>query len=99
MTAECLRDLSQRNQTTVLRALAEKSQAHVALLTGMSESQLSRAKEREGQIEKFCELLAACDLAVVPKAYKLVSPKKLEALETLALENLMHAASAGGWEK
>lgn len=94
-----LRDLSQRNQTTVLRALAEKSQAHVAQLTGMSESELSRAKDREGRIEKFCELLAACDLAVVPKAYKLVSPKKLEAYETLLLEYLTQNAAAGGWEK
>lgn len=91
----CLRDLHQKNQTAILRALAEKSQSQVALMIGMSESALSRAKD--GDIDRLSALLAACDLVVVPRAFKVVSPTRLKALEILALEGLQHTAGDSGF--
>ncbi len=85
-------DLHRKNMSAILRAMADKSQAHVAQLIGVSEATLSRMKDTD--IEKLAALLAACDLVAVPRTHISTSPERMRALEVLAREAL--DASTGG---
>lgn len=83
-----LASLRHRNHTAILRAFGHVSQAHVAECLGVSEATVSRMKD--GELEKFAGLLAACNLVVVPQSFKTIDPERLRALEVLARHSLDH---------
>lgn len=79
---ESVSDLSRRNHTTLLKALASVSQVRVAESSGISETTLSRMKD--GELERFCSIAAACNLVLQPRTFRAVDPDRLRALEVLA---------------
>lgn len=64
---------ARKNESEVLKALAETGQAVAARDLGVHESTVSRMKD--GEIERFCSLLAAVGLKVVPMDYRCVNPE------------------------
>ena len=81
--------LTRRNQTQILSALSEITQARVADRMGISETTLSRAKD--GDIERLSSLLAACNLVATPRNHQMVDPDELFALRVLARKTLDRA--------
>lgn len=77
----------------VLRALASAGQRPVAEAIGCHESTVSRMKS-DGEIERFCQLLAALGLKVVPSAMRCFDPKDVEAILHQARCWLRHVESA-----
>lgn len=69
-------------ESLVLSQLLSTGQKAIADAIGLSESTVSRWKE--GDIERWCKVLALLDLQVVPKAAVLVHGDYLRSLETLA---------------
>jgi len=85
-------ELSQRNQSCMLRALAAVTQKRTAEIVGISETALSRMKDDD--LPRLCSLLAALNLAVTPESYRTIDPEKLRALTVLARESLDTALQA-----
>lgn len=69
---------SRKNERRVLRSLAETGQCVAASRMGVHESTVSRMKD--GDIERFCNLLAAVGLKVVPTSHKCVNQEEAQAL-------------------
>lgn len=86
---------ARKTQTVILQALAEKSQARVADLMGVSESTVSRLKgEGLAQIAVF---LAACGLKVVPETSHTYDQEYIRSLKHLA--GLGLHAQAPTWDE
>lgn len=83
-----LAERARKNETTVLRALADASQVRVAEALGVSEATVSRFKD--GGIQQAAALLAACGLKVVPDSMQCFAPDKVNALLVLARDHLAH---------
>lgn len=75
---------SRKNERRVLRSLAETGQCVAASRMGVHESTVSRMKD--GDIERFCNLLAAVGPKVVPTAHKCVNPERAQAMGFLFTE-------------
>jgi len=73
---------ARKNYTQMLKALAERTQAAVALQLGCNESTVSRWKD--GEFEKTARALAAMGLKVVPQDLECWPPNYIESLRTLA---------------
>lgn len=82
-----LTEASRKNETTILRALAEHSQARIAEQLGVNDSTISRFKD--GGLAQAAALLAACGLKVVPTDMQCFSRDKVNALLTLARDHLV----------
>lgn len=66
-----------------LRALQDPGKAAaLAVAMGCSETTLSRMKD--GELERFCSIAAACNLVLQPRTFRAVDPDRLRALEVLA---------------
>lgn len=87
---------SRKNLTVILKALAGVGQAVAAGFMGVSESTVSRMKESE--LEKFCDLLSAVGLKVVPIDYHCYPEDEIAALRVLARRSDVLRASALSWE-
>ena len=85
-------DLAQRNQSSVLRAMAAVTQKRTAEIAGISETTLSRMKDDE--LPRLCSLLAALNLNVTPASDRSIDPEKLRALTVLARDSLDAALMA-----
>lgn len=70
-----------------MQAFARLSQARIAEQMGASDSTVSRLKD--GALEQFCLLLAACGLKAIPTSMKCFSQEKVHALLTLARDHLV----------
>lgn len=68
---------ARKNLSLCLQRLASVGQREAAEAVGVHESTISRMKE--GDLEKVCRLLAACDLKVVPGSYRCAKPEIIEA--------------------
>lgn len=79
--------LSRKNESIVLRALAEHSQTRIAEQLGVDASTVSRFKD--GGLAQASALLAACGLKVVPIDMQCFSRDKVNALLTLARDHLV----------
>lgn len=79
--------LARKNESAVLRALAEHSQARIAEQLGVDASTVSRFKD--GGLAQAAALLAACGLKVVPISMQCFPQEKVGALLTLARAHLM----------
>ena len=77
---------SRKISASILRALASVGQVRVAESLGVSESTVSRWKDKE--IDEMGQLLAVLGLKSVPQDYKCYDPKSIDALLTLAKERL-----------
>lgn len=80
-------ELSRKNESIVLRALAEQSQARIAEQLGVDASTVSRFKD--GGLAQASALLAACGLKVVPISMQCFPQEKVGALLTLARAHLV----------
>jgi hypothetical protein len=83
MTAELSPELDARarkNGATILQALAAVGQVEVAKRLKVSESTVSRYKDKDGQIEEIGKLLAAMGLKVVPGHFECEDPQELASL-------------------
>lgn len=70
---------ARKNERTILRALAERSQVKVAELLGTSETTVSRADK-----SAMAAFLAAAGLKAVPSERVCLDPKYIESLRVLA---------------
>lgn len=80
-------ELSRKNETTILRGIAEHSQARIAEQLGVNDSTISRFKD--GGLAQAAALLAACGLKVVPISMQCFPQEKVGALLTLARAHLV----------
>jgi len=80
-------ELARKNERAVLQAFSRLSQSRIAEQMGASDSTVSRMKE--GPLEQFCLLLAACGLKAIPTGMKCFSQEKVHALLTLARDHLV----------
>ena len=74
--------LARRNYSALMSAMLSITQARVAELAGLSETQVSRMKGDE--LERMCAIFAACNLVVLPRSYQSIDPEHKRALEVLA---------------
>lgn len=82
-----LAELSRKNETAILRGLAQHSQARIAEQLGVNDSTISRFKD--GGLSQAAALLAACGLKVVPCDMQCFDRDKVHALLTLARDHLV----------
>jgi DNA-binding transcriptional regulator YdaS (Cro superfamily) len=73
---------ARKNHTSILRSLAQVSQARAAELIGVSETTVSRFKD--GGLEQAAALLAACGLKCVPQEMQCFDPEYVRALKVMA---------------
>lgn len=69
-------------ESLILQRLVSVGQKTVADAVGVNESTVSRWKE--GEIERWCKVLALLGLKVVPESAMVVNAEYLRSLETLA---------------
>ncbi len=69
-------------EALILQQLASVGQRAVAEAVGVNESTVSRWKE--GDIERWCKVLALLGLQLVPESAMVVNAEYLHSLETLA---------------
>lgn len=79
-------DLARKNERAVLQAFARVSQSRIAEQMGASDSTVSRLKD--GPIEQFCLLLAACGLKAMPVDMGCFPRAQMQALLVLARDHL-----------
>lgn len=72
-------ETARKNERTILRALAERSQVRVAELLGTSETTVSRADK-----SAMAAFLAAAGLKAVPAERVCLDPRYVESLRVLA---------------
>ena len=100
--APLARKLHQQNHSTLLRAVAELSQAVVAERSGLSPTLVSRllaGKDgEEGAVDRVLAIAAACNLQLVPKTYQAVDPDEYRAMQILARRRLDDATNGGTYE-
>ena len=82
---------ARKNASAILQALAKVGQTHVAEFLSVSESTVSRFKEKA--IPEAAELLAACGLKAVPESLTCYKPESIAALLTLAKERVQRLES------
>ena len=73
---------SRKNLTSILQGLAAAGQANVAKDLGVSESNVSRMKDKE--LPELARFLALCGLKVVPEKFRCVDAAYLAGLEQFA---------------
>jgi hypothetical protein len=78
--------LAHKNETAVANAIADVTQARVALLMGLGESTVS--EWRKAHLSRMCAMLAACGLRIVPSSARYYSDAHITALKTLARQGL-----------
>lgn len=77
-------DLTNKNQTTLLHALAASCQKRVADAMGVHESTISRMKGPDADIERFAIFAAALGLKLVGADEQTYRPDVIRALHTMA---------------
>lgn len=77
---------TRKNASGILRALASVGQVRVAEALGVSESTVSRWKDKE--IDEMSQFLSVLGLKAVPASYKCYDPRSVDALLTLAKERM-----------
>lgn len=75
-------ELSRKNLSAILQALASAGQAPVAKAVGVSESTISRLKSND--LEMFCKVLAALNLKCVNANHKVYDRAYIDSLKYLA---------------
>lgn len=95
MNSQQIKDRSMKNLTVVLKELASMGQVTAAGLIGVSESTVSRMKD--GDLEKFSDLLAACGLKIVPVSMQCFPAEEVEALRILARRSDVLRADNLSW--
>ncbi len=93
-----LTGIAQKTEAVILQRLASLGQVTVAQRLGISESKVSRFKDKQaGHDESFivecCNFLAALDLKGTPKGYKCYKPDILQAMLTLAKAQMEQTSS------
>jgi hypothetical protein len=83
-------DRARKIESHVLRRLASVGQARLADELGISESRMSRIKS-EGEIERFCSMLAVLGLKVVPESWQCSDPEFMRSLKYFARVGMEHA--------
>lgn len=71
-------------------------QVHIADAVGVHESTISKMKESE--FLRFSQILAACDLKVVPADYRCVDPAMMDALVTMSRTALNKTSEKLVWD-
>ncbi len=101
--SEAVKRLQQQNESTLLRTVAELTQAVVSERSGLTTSMVSRmlagkdgSGDDEGAVRRVLSILAACNLTVVPGSYKHVDPDELRAMQVLAGKRI-EESQASGW--
>lgn len=91
--------LQRKNVATLLQTMAVVTQTRVAEYAAISETTLSRMRDPKGtgddarsEIERFCAVLAALNLVLVPRTFTSIDPDKLRALKVLARDALAEDA-------
>lgn len=79
---DSIRARARRNHSLMLRCIAEVSQKRVAALIGVSETTMSDMKN--DHLMRFCALLSACGLKVVPSTEQVYDESVISAIKTLA---------------
>lgn len=95
--------LQRKNASEVLRALAAITQARAAEIAQISETKLSRilspqAANEASELDRFCALLSACNLMLVPRSWSSIDPDELRATRLLARKALDLHTRDSGWE-
>ena len=90
---------ARKNASSILRALASVGQVHVATALGVSESTVSRWKDKE--IDEMGQFLAVLGMKAVSANYKCYDPKSIDALLTLAKERMaqLETPEQLNWER
>lgn len=76
-------EIARMNQTAILRAVADKSQAFVASVMGVDPSTVNRMLSPEN-VEKSATFLAASGLRLVPAESRQYDPDYIKSLQILA---------------
>lgn len=86
--APCLKDdpRARKNHATILTGLARVGQVTVAEGLGIHESTVSKMKDSD--LAQSARLLSLCGLKVVPAEWRCVDPKYMDAILTLAGQQL-----------
>jgi hypothetical protein len=97
-----LQMLQRKNASEVLRALAVITQTRAAEMAQISETKLSRmlspqSSNEASELDKFCALLAACNLVLVPRTWNAVDPDELRATRLLARKALDADTRESAW--
>lgn len=92
--------LQRKNLSMLLQSMALLTQARAAELAGLDPSAVSRMQSPKDNrddprtdLERFTSLLAACNLKLVPCSSVAVDPDVLNAMRTLALEQLQRSGA------
>jgi hypothetical protein len=81
---------ARKNLSALLTGLSRMGQVNVARELGCSEAKVSKMKD--GELEMFAKLLAACELKVVPTAYRCAKPEIIDAALVFARAALEQTA-------
>jgi hypothetical protein len=68
---------TRKNLSALLTGLSRVGQVNVARALGCSEEKVSKMKD--GELEMFAKLLAACELKIVPNNYRCAKPEIIDA--------------------
>ena len=99
---DSMADLVRRNEREVLKALGAISQTRVAELAGITDTMLSRMlSPRDAQdrsdLQKWCAVIAACNLVLLPRTFSSIDPDELRATRLLARKMLEQETKDSGW--
>lgn len=73
---------TRKNQTVVLQAIGKTTLLPIAEYLKKDISTISRMQDE--QLQKFCAMLAVCDLKIVPAQYRCAKPEIIAAAFTFA---------------
>lgn len=79
---------SRKLESVVLKRLERVGQATVGKAIGISESSVSLFVSKPEQLKRFCRVLAAAGLKIVPRDAQCFSPRKVQILMELARDHL-----------
>lgn len=88
---------ARKNVTAILQGLATIGQSEVATELKVSESTISRMKDKD--VPEMARFMALCGLKVIPDKFKCVDPAYLAGLEHFSRCWLEHVTAQGGEAK
>ena len=94
---ESIRELMRANEAVIQQALTATTQVRVADLLDISETAVSRFKEKDGQLQQLSAFAAAAGVRFVRADASYVAPEHLKALKVLAALSFERDAGSSGW--
>lgn len=90
-------ELMRLNESVLIKALTMTTQVKVAELLEISETAVSRFKDKEGEMQRLAAFAAAAGVRLVRADASYVAPDHLKALKVLAALSFERDAGSSGW--